>query len=184
MQSPLRITYRGLPTSEALEAKIREKAAKLEGFHPSITSCHVTVEEEGRHHHQGKLFKVRIDLHVPGHDWAVNRDHDEDVFVAVRDAFDAARRVLEDDVREQRGAVKVHETPSHGRIARLDIDGGHGYIETADGEEAYFSRENVVHPPFEHLEVGSEVEFLLEPGKNRLLARRVSVGKHGGGAER
>jgi ribosomal subunit interface protein len=97
MQSPLRITFRGATSSPALEAKIRDKAAKLEEFHPSIISCHVAVEEEARHHQQGRLFKVRIDLHVPGHDLAVNRDHHEDVFVALRDAFDAAKRVLEDD---------------------------------------------------------------------------------------
>lgn len=111
MQSPLRITYRGLPPSEALEAKIRDKAAKLEELHPAIVSCHVVVEEEARHQRQGKLFKVRLDLHVPGHDYAVNRDHDEDVFVALRDAFDAAKRIVEDDLRQRRGAVKTHETP-------------------------------------------------------------------------
>jgi ribosomal subunit interface protein len=114
MQSPLRITYRGLPSSEALEARIRSKVAKLEELHSSITSCHVTVEEEARHQSQGRLFKVRIDLHVPGHEFAVNRDHDEDVYVALRDAFDAAKRALEDDVRPRRGAMKEQETPGEG----------------------------------------------------------------------
>ncbi|MBS1188852.1 MAG: putative sigma 54 modulation protein/ribosomal protein [Rhodocyclaceae bacterium] len=178
MQIPLQITFHDLPHSDALEAKIREKAAKLEAFYPRINSCRVIVEEQRRHQHQGKLFNVRIDLKVPGHELAVNRDHEEDVFVALRGAFDAAKRLLEDTVRLQRGDVKAHDAPLHGRIARIDMDLGHGYIETPDGTEVYFSRANVASPEFEHLEVGAEVQFLLEPGKNTLLAKRVTAGKH------
>jgi ribosome-associated translation inhibitor RaiA/cold shock CspA family protein len=178
MQTPLQITFHGLPRSDALEAKIREKAAKLEEFHPAIISCRVVVEEQRRHHHQGRQFVVRIDVRVPGHEFDVTRDHNEDVYVALRDAFDASKRVLEDDIRMRRGDVKTHDIPLHGRIARLDMDQGHGYIETDEGGEVYFSRENVANPPFEHLEVGSEVEFLLEPGKNTMLARRVTARKH------
>ena len=36
------------------------------------------------------------------------REHDEDVYLALRDAFDAAKRQLEDAARELRGEVKVH----------------------------------------------------------------------------
>lgn len=108
MQTPLQITFHGLARSAALEARIREKAAKLEEFHPAITSCRVTVEELGRRQQQGRQFNVRIDLHVPGHEIVANRDHDEDVYVALRDAFEAATRLLEDDIRRLRGEVKNH----------------------------------------------------------------------------
>jgi ribosomal subunit interface protein len=106
MQKPIQITFHEIPHSEALEARIREKADKLENFYPRITSCRVVVEERDRHHHQGKQFCVRVDVRVPEHEIVVNRDHSEDVFVAVRDAFDAARRQLEDIARMQRGEVK------------------------------------------------------------------------------
>lgn len=178
MQIPLQVTFQGIPRSDALEAAIRERAAKLEAFHPRLMSCRVVVEEKRRHQHQGRLFTVRIDLHVPGHAFAVNRDDDEDVFVALRDAFDAAKRMLEDEIRRERQDVKQHEQPSHGRITRLDRDEGHGLIETPDGAQAFFSIENVVSPPFESLKVGAEVQFLLEPGKDTLLAKRVTGGKH------
>jgi ribosomal subunit interface protein len=111
MQVPLQITVRDVPHSRALDARIRDKAAKLEEFHPRISSCHVTVEESSKHHHQGRQFAVRIDLRVPGREIAVTREHHEDVFVALRDAFDAAKRQLEDVVREKRGDVKVHDIP-------------------------------------------------------------------------
>lgn len=178
MQVPLQITFRDVPHSDAVEAEIRAKAAKLEEFHPRLTSCHVAVEEERRHKHQGKLFNVRIDLRFPGGEFSVHRQRAEDIYVAVRDAFDAAKRKLEDQVRVQRRDVKVHEQPSHGRIVRLNVADGYGYIETPDGSEVFFSRENVVSPSFERLQVGTEVQFLLEPGKDRLLAKRVSAGKH------
>jgi len=98
--------------------------------------------------------------------------------VALRDAFDAATRILEDEIRLQRQDVKAHRQPSHGRITRLNLEEGHGLIETPDGTEVFFSSENVVSPPFENLAVGTEVQFLIEPGKDTLLAERVTAGKH------
>jgi len=109
MQLPVQVTYRGMKSSAALEDAVREKAAKLEQFHPRIVSCRVVIEQPARHKHQGKPFVVHVDLKVPGGEIAVNRDHAEDVYVALRDAFDAARRKLEDFAREQRGDVKHHE---------------------------------------------------------------------------
>jgi len=100
MQTPLQITMQNVPRSEALEARIRESAAKLEKFHPRITSCRVAVDEVDKHHHQGRQFRVRVEVRAPGHEQAVSTlHHHEDVFVAVRDAFDSARRQLEDEVR-------------------------------------------------------------------------------------
>ena len=178
MQMPLEITVRDMPHSPALEASIREKAARLEEFHPRIIRCHVTVEESGKHQHQGHRFAVHIDVRVPGREIAVTHEHHEDVFVALRDAFDAAKRQLEDVVREKRGDVKVHAVPQHGQIVRLSFDEGFGFIETGDGREFYFSRENVVHPAFEHLEPGMQVQFIEEPTDGGPQAKRVSVGKH------
>ena len=109
MQLPVQITYRGMESSTALDDAVREKAAKLEQFHPRVTSCRVVIEQPAHHQKKGKEFVVRIDLTAPGGEIAVNRDHDADVFVALRDAFDAARRKLEDFAREQRGDVKHHE---------------------------------------------------------------------------
>ncbi|MBI2286962.1 MAG: ribosome-associated translation inhibitor RaiA [Nitrosomonadales bacterium] len=109
MQIPLQITIRDVEHSEALEAHIRGKVEKLEEFFKHITSCRVVVEVPHKHHHQGKQFNVRIDIGVPGSEIVVNRDHAEDIYVALRDAFDAAKRQLEDYARKIRGDVKTHE---------------------------------------------------------------------------
>ena len=114
MQIPLQITIRDVDHSDALEQRIREKAKKLEDFFKQIISCRVVVEMPHKHHHQGKQFDVRIEIGVPGKEIVVNRDHHEDVYVALRDGFDAAKRQLEDYVRISRGDVKNHELKRSG----------------------------------------------------------------------
>ena len=107
MQLPLQVTIRDIDPSPALEARIREKAAKLEAFHPRITSCRVVVEQEGRHRNHGRAITVRVDVRVPDHEIVVTRDHDEDAYVAVRDAFEDAGRQLQELARRTRGEVKT-----------------------------------------------------------------------------
>jgi ribosomal subunit interface protein len=114
MQVPLEITFRGLQHSDAVESRIREKAAKLEQFCEKIISCRVAVEAEHHHQHQGNLYKVRIDLSVPQRQIVVSRDHHdkqshEDLYVALRDAFSAATRQIEEYTRIQRGDIKNHK---------------------------------------------------------------------------
>lgn len=109
MQVPIQITIRDFENSAALETHIREKVKKLEEFFTNIISCRVVVEMPHKHHHQGKQFNVRLDIAVPGKDFAVNHDHSDDVYVALRDAFDAAKRLLEDYAQKIRGEVKLHE---------------------------------------------------------------------------
>lgn len=110
MQTPLQITIRDVEHSAALETHIRDKAEKLGEFFARIMSCHVVVEMPHKHHRQGKQFNVRIDIGVPGGEIVVNKDTNEDVYIALRDAFDAAKRQLEDHARKVRGDVKNHES--------------------------------------------------------------------------
>jgi len=102
MKLPLQIRFLGLEPSEAVEAAVRDKAAKLERFGPDLTSCRVTIELAHKHQQQGRRFSARIDVTLPGHELTVDRVHDEDVYVALRDAFDDIRRRVEDVLRRQR----------------------------------------------------------------------------------
>ncbi len=178
MQIPLKITMRQMARSDALEARLREKAAKLEEFHPNITGCQVTIEEQRRHHHQGRWFNVRVAVHVPGHEIVVNRDHHEDPYVAARDAFDAATRRLEDIARLSRRDVKTHAAELRGTVTRLLRDEGYGFIAAGDGTEYYFGRDNVVEPSFDVLSTGMEVHFIAEPAAEGMQAKRVTAGRH------
>lgn len=123
MQAPVQITFRGFPHSDAVEAKIREKINKLEQYYPHIMHCQIVVEAEHHHHHKGNLYDVRIDLTVPDKEIVVSQkkhdDHShEDIYVAIRDAFDAARRQLEDYARVRRGDIKSHQVASRGSQAK------------------------------------------------------------------
>ena len=119
MELPLQVTFKNMDHAPAVEAAIRKKAERLDRFSRHIIACHVTVDLPHRHQHQGKQYHVRIDLTVPGGELVVSREpaarHEhEDVYVAIRDAFLAAVRQLEDYVRCQRGETKRHEAPPVG----------------------------------------------------------------------
>lgn len=178
MEITLQITMRDILHSDALESHIREKAAKLEKFYPHIMHCRIVVDLPHKHHHQGRLFNVRIDMTVPGGELVVNRVTNEDIYVAVRDAFQTAKRQLEDYGRRQRGDTKTHTPVLHGRITRLFSDEGYGFIETADGRELYFHRDNLAGHDFGQLSAGEEVQFLEDIGHEGYQAKRISTGKH------
>jgi ribosome-associated translation inhibitor RaiA len=111
MRLPLQITFRHMDRSPSLEAGIRRKADELDQLFDRIISCRVVVECRHRHHHQGNLFDVHIDLSLPGSQVVAGRNHPishahEDAHAAMRDAFDAARRQIEDHIRAIRDDAK------------------------------------------------------------------------------
>lgn len=108
MQVPLQITLRNIPASPALTEKIRSRVSKLEARGRRIVSCAVTVDAPHKHVQQGREFTVRIDLRVPGREIAVTRSHHEDVYIALREAFDVAARQTEEQTEIVRGHVKTH----------------------------------------------------------------------------
>jgi len=114
METPLQVVVRHVAHSDALEARVRESVAKLEEFHPRIVSCRVTIEESRKHHRKGRQFQVRIDTRVPGKEIIASLGHNEDVYLALRDAVAATRRQLEDAVRMARGDVKAREAAKQG----------------------------------------------------------------------
>ena len=127
MQSNAEIVFRDMPRSEALESTINERIAKLEKMFDHITSCNVVIEETHHHKHQGKLFHVRINLHVPEKELIVSREkHDkqehEDPYVAVRDAFNAMQRQLDDYSRKLRRDVKSHSLPKARMLGEDEIE--------------------------------------------------------------
>jgi ribosomal subunit interface protein len=144
MQTPLQITFRNIDASPAVEAKVRKRVEELEQFYDRIISCRVMIEAPNRRHREGSLYHIRVDLKVPGREIVVKRDPPEhhaheDIYVAVRDCFDAVRRQLEDHARRLRGDIKTHEAPGHGRIANLIAEKDYGFIDASDGTEVYFA---------------------------------------------
>lgn len=180
MQLPLQVTFRHMEHSDALEGKIRERAARLDKMYNHVMSCRVVVEQYSHRHHQGNLFRVRVDVTVPGSEIVASHAHSdrheyEDAYVAARDAFDAVERSLEEFARRQRQEVKFHVEPQQfGRVRQLFRERDFGVIETTDGREVLFHR-NAVVEDFDSLEVGSEVRFTDQLDENGPWASTVHV---------
>jgi cold shock CspA family protein len=199
---PVQVTFRGFDHSDALEAEIHERVAWLEQFHAGIVRCRLVVEAPHRHRRGGQHVHVRIELTVPGrepivisHEPSLHarlRDtgtsahrkgadvHEQDRYAraAIHEAFDEARRRLEDVAREERGTVKTHEPALHGTVSEISHVDGFGLIDTPDGP-VYFNRASVLHDGFDRIAVGTRVAFAQERGEKGPQASTVRVlGKH------
>jgi len=169
MQTEPRISFPGLPIDHAVRDAVLDHVAQLERLWDRITGCHVVISQPHRHQRSGRLYSVRIELVVPGAEIVVNRDHHldhahEDPLVAVRDAFLALRRRLEDHVRRLHGVEKIHVARARGRVSRLPSRADHGFIATGDGRDVYFHRHAVSARDARRIGVGSEVFFTEEEG--------------------
>jgi ribosomal subunit interface protein len=110
----LQITVRDIRHSPTLDAHIRSKAAKLEQHSSPIISCRIVAEAPHKHQQSGRLYSVRLDIAVPGREIVVNHEHDEDIYVALRDAFNAAKRQLEDYAQIRRGETRSRKSKNLG----------------------------------------------------------------------
>lgn len=113
MTKPLQVIFHGVERSDAVEEHVRQKVAKLIRLHPQIVSCRVTIEVPHKRHQQDKeKFEVRIDLGIPGKEVVVNREPGhEDMYMALRDAFDACKRQLDAAARDERGdGARIEDT--------------------------------------------------------------------------
>lgn len=170
---PLQITLRNVPDSPALKSRIRELSDKLVHIYDRIHRVAVILEWADKNKHHGKLFNVRIDVSVPGKNLVTTRKMDEDPFVALRDAFHAVRRQLEEHARKRHGRVKSHTDIHHGYVSRIVPEDGYGFIEGDDGHEYYFSITNVAHPTFDQIMVGDWVDYISEIAKQGWHAQHV-----------
>lgn len=180
MQITPQISFQNMDRSDALVSHIEDCIADLENFHSRITACRVVVDTPHRHSNKGMLYAIRIDLTVPGKEINVSRESGqnhahEDVYVAVRDAFDAARRLLEDHARSNDfHRQKRHPEIVHGHIDRLFEDQGYGFITAENGEEVYFQEDNLTKLSWDRLHKGQKVRFKQMDGDKGPFAVRVA----------
>ncbi len=185
MQSRLQLNFEHIGHSDAIEARIRDEAAKLDDFYDRITSMRVVVGRPQHRHNKGDVFQIRIHITVPGaadidisREPAATRAH-EDMYVTIRDAFKAARRQLQDLSRRRQGRIKQHDAQPHGRISSLHPERDHGFITASDGREIYFHRNSVEGAQLEQLHPGQEVRFSEAAGDKGPQASLVRpIGKH------
>ena len=183
MKVPLELAFHNLDSSDALKDKIRERVDRLERYFNDITSCRVSIEAPHKSQYNTQHYEVHIDITVPGTELAVSSDpkpeanDHNDVYVAIRDAFNAAERRLKTyagkrlEKRKTEGRVE----PPSGVVARIFPDDGYGFLEAMDGREIYFHANSVVNKDFDQLEIGEAVQYAEEQGDKGPQASTVKV---------
>jgi ribosomal subunit interface protein len=181
MQVPLQITFQNMDPSEAMEARVRERVARLEKLVDTIISCRVTLEAPHKQSHCSNVA-ISINVSVPGKDIVVKREQRRhatrgDAYQVIRIAFDIAERQLEEHLRISRHEVKTHDGPTYARIVKLYPGQDYGFIETPIHFNIYFHSTAVSGHDFDALEVGTEVLYTLaaEEGPMGPQASKVQV---------
>lgn len=181
---PLKVNFTDFENSPAVSEAIEKKVEKIGRYIDRVTSCEVFVSAPHQHEKK-KIYHIHIHLTTPGKEFVVNREPEKnyahhDIYVAIRDAFDALYRQLDVYADKRREAFKPSEGAAHGRIVKLFVDEGYGFITTAEGRELYFHQNSVLNGGFSDLQVNMEVRYNEEMGDNGPQATSLStVGKNG-----
>ena len=166
MTVPTDITFQGIAHSDAIEARVRERVARLEAMSPDMHKCHVWVRSPHKQH-KATQYVIDVSAEMPGKTLAISRHPGDDnahtdVYVAIRDAFNAMERKLRKWSDTRKGRPEVHEQPMQGRIASLDGYNECGQIQTTDGRLIYFHRNAVLGNGFDDLNEGDTVELNID----------------------
>lgn len=174
MTMPIDILFRDIKDdTKNIETRTRHFAEKLPLIYQRIEFCKITIEETQKRKLQGKIFKVSIELGVPGKHLIANHNFHENLYTAMHDAFSAIRRQLEEYSHKQKNKIKKHSEEEKGFVVRLY--GDYGFIEDNLHNEYYFNSDSVVHSDFDHLSPGVEVTFLPGMGPDGYTAMKVSA---------
>ena len=176
------ITFRGLEKSSRMEARILDKAAKLDEIHNGIISCRVAVERLQEHQRSGSPYRVRVVVRIPpgkelvGRHESVGEDSNERLQTAVNEAFEAVRRQLIKVKDKLQGKVEAApEQEMIGHVVRLFPDEGYGFLRTTEGREIYFHRNAVVNNDFPRLEIGTGIRYFPSEGEDGPQASTVKI---------
>jgi cold shock CspA family protein len=192
------VTFRNMTAIADVRKTIETRIQKLETFCKPILSCRVMIEAPAKHHRKGDPFHVRIDATLT--DGRIVVKHSESLYpgkreigdersskghettsernclmLAVRGAFGAARRKLQEHARLRRADVKTHEPNHVATVSRIFPNEGYGYLETADGREIYFHENSVLGSPFKKLTTGTRAQFVEESGLKGPQASTVRI---------
>lgn len=184
---PFQITFLDFPESDAVWLAVQKRIEKLEHFFERIIRCEVAISLPHRHRHADSLYHVQIRIFLPGDDIIITRkpvqnEAHRDVYVAIRDSFNAAERLLREKSRSFRDKSRAHLTESHhvsgqyvGKISKIFHQYGYGFLTTNDGREFYFDKNSILNKKFDSLEIGEKVKFMEELGEKGPQASSMSA---------
>lgn len=118
MNIPVTTTFHHTARSTRIEDEVQDLAQRLGKVHPRIQQCDVVIDRPHHNRNKGNEYHIKIHVTVPGDPIVVNStspkhgDHTR-LHVAIRDAFEVARRQLKNTrskPREQRIRSRREQT--------------------------------------------------------------------------
>ena len=181
MQTESIISYHNIDASPAVETLLHRRIKVLEQRDDRITGCYVTLEAPQKRKRHGRVFKVRLNLHLPGPDLSISREvaqgsAQNDLILAVNRAFAAAEKALKKRKKRIDGIeVKHHPPVLHGEISELEPELEYGWIRADDGHEVYFQRDSLTSDVWARLNKGTRLRFREMQGDKGAYAASVTV---------
>ena len=175
------ISFRNFDHSAAIEQHVLQRFEELKKYHPRIVGCDAVIGASRKRQVSGREFEVYLTVKIPGPDVHIHESIGrsaavEDVNLAIHKAFDAARRVLKKQKQKMGGVeVKQHPPILHGRVDRLFLAEGYGFIKADDGREIYFERDNLTTGDWDKLVIDAKVRFREEDGEKGPYATNVAI---------
>lgn len=175
------LSYHNIDRSPAVDDLVHRRIEMLEKRDDRITGCEVTMEAPQRRKRHGRVFRVRLNLHLPGPDITISREiaqasAQDDLMLAVNRAFSAAEKALKKHRKTMAGVeVKHHPPVLHGEIVEIEPELGYGWILADDGQRVYFQRDGLTSDDWDRLETGTRLRFREEEGEKGPYAAAVTV---------
>lgn len=121
MTIEFQVVYHNIDQTEAISEAVQKRIDKLERYCDHIINGRVVLDSPHNNHHKGKVYSVTLELHTPTLEVRVNQDqHDnhahEDLYVAIRDAFNVAERQLKSIDKKHRA------TPLHQEMEAMSLE--------------------------------------------------------------
>lgn len=112
MTNEIQVVFHNIDQTESINDAVNKRIQKLERYCDDIIAGRVVLDSPHNNHHKGRVYSVGLEIHTPNKEVRVNQEqHDnhahEDLYIAIRDAFNAAERQLKSVDKKHRGA------PSH-----------------------------------------------------------------------
>ncbi len=111
MTNEIQVVFHNIDQTDALIDAVQRRIVKLKRYCDQIITGRVVLDSPHNNHHKGKVYSVGLEIHTPAVEVRVNQEqHDnhahEDLYVAIRDAFNAAERQLK-SVDKKHRAIPV-----------------------------------------------------------------------------
>jgi len=175
------ISYHNVDPSPAVNTVVHRRIKALELRDDRITGCDVTLEAPQKRKRHGRVFKVRLNLHLPGPDLSIARETaqgsaQDDLVLAVNRAFSAAEKALKKRKKKLDGIeVKHHPPVLHGEITELEPELGYGWVQADDGRKVYFQRDGMTSNDWQRLHKGIRLRFREMQGEKGAFAASVTI---------